>query len=392
MANSLLITASAVAVAALACARSPAHPCRSDVDCAVGWVCQYNFCTNNDPGDAGPRDVSSRDSAIDTPAPDAPATTPDAPGAPDAPGTPDAPPQDVRTDAPVVRDSPWNYMFVTSMTFMPDFGSLEAADNACDSIAASAGLPGRYRAWLSTSTVDARDRLADTRGWVRVDGAPFADRPADIATGYIFNAPYVDELGRALPVDTGQTAVMTGTFRGGIKDLFGHCQDWKGSSGSYQAGTYAATTRIWTEHTSVRCSQPSRLYCFGIDKRVSLIPPPVSQRRAFLSNSSFALGGGLAAADALCARDAVVAGLPPNFKALLPTSQASAASRFPGLYLDRLGATRRHRSQRRGGRFVQEPTACAAQCHQSRGLRVAPQCPDRFQGPAGGSLRGGDLR
>ncbi len=37
-------------------------------------------------------------------------------------------------------------------------------------------LPGTYRAWLSTSSVNAIDRVAGARGWIRVDGAPSSIR------------------------------------------------------------------------------------------------------------------------------------------------------------------------------------------------------------------------
>src|SRR5690606_988458 len=63
---------------------------------------------------------------------------------------------------------PTNIVFVTSTQHVAqDLGGLEGADRICADRAAAAGLPGTYVAWLSTRTVDARDRLAGARGWVR---------------------------------------------------------------------------------------------------------------------------------------------------------------------------------------------------------------------------------
>src|SRR5262245_12432676 len=80
-----------------------------------------------------------------------------------------------------------NVAFVTTRTLNPStFGGLAGADAICQATADQAGLPGTYIAWLSTTTTNAVDRLAGSRGWVRTDGVPFADTPADIAAGRIF--------------------------------------------------------------------------------------------------------------------------------------------------------------------------------------------------------------
>src|SRR5206468_3194505 len=73
-----------------------------------------------------------------------------------------------------------NYAFVTSQRVPTRFQPLEVADSRCNDAAAAAGLPGEYRAWLSTAAHYARDRLAGARGWIRTDGAPFADTVDDL--------------------------------------------------------------------------------------------------------------------------------------------------------------------------------------------------------------------
>src|SRR5947207_2017750 len=66
-------------------------------------------------------------------------------------------------------------------------GSASAADQACGDQAIAAGLPGTYVAWISTSTSNAIDRLAGARGWVRVDGVPFADQLSELAASHLMS-------------------------------------------------------------------------------------------------------------------------------------------------------------------------------------------------------------
>ncbi|MBL9100964.1 MAG: hypothetical protein JNL82_08400 [Myxococcales bacterium] len=47
--------------------------------------------------------------------------------------------------------------------------ALEVADEDCTAGAAAAGMAGTWRAWLSSSQVDAIDRIDDVGPWYRVD-------------------------------------------------------------------------------------------------------------------------------------------------------------------------------------------------------------------------------
>lgn len=60
------------------------------------------------------------------------------------------------------------------------------SDGYCSSVAADAGLPGQYLAWLSTTTTNAISKLGGANGWVRTDGRPSANTQADLAAGRIF--------------------------------------------------------------------------------------------------------------------------------------------------------------------------------------------------------------
>ena len=93
-------------------------------------------------------------------------------------------------------------------------GSIAGADIVCNQAAGAAHLPGNYVAWLSDSTTNAIDRLTGSRGWVRADGKPFVDTPADLIAGKIFYPLDVDEHGTALPPNT---KVATGTLANGTR-------------------------------------------------------------------------------------------------------------------------------------------------------------------------------
>jgi hypothetical protein len=174
--------------------------------------------------------------------------------------------------------------------------------------------------------VDARDRLAGARGWVRPDGLPFADTVADITAGKIFYPPRLDEFGN----DIGSNSVFafSGTGADGMVNAGETCMDWTVTTGSAEGGQPDATTQIWTEFGTLSCGGQYRLYCFGTDHSQPVLPPANTGRLAFLSSLPFAPSTGLAAADSLCENDATAAALTGTYKALLATENVHAASRF----------------------------------------------------------------
>src|SRR5689334_8488860 len=79
----------------------------------------------------------------------------------------DAAVADAEVDAAPIRTDV-NYMFLTSFSFPSRaFGGVAAGDAKCAELAAAAGLPGTYRAFLSTAAESAKTRLAGARGWIR---------------------------------------------------------------------------------------------------------------------------------------------------------------------------------------------------------------------------------
>lgn len=226
---------------------------------------------------------------------------------------------------------PLNLMFATSQALQIPFAATAAAaqtaaDAFCMSNAAAGELPGTYRAWLSTSTQNALDKLGGSDGWVRRDGQPFTDR-ATLAAGAFYFPGDLDEAGR-LPV-AGSPLAATGTFIDGSTDGRGSCTDWTSTSGTFVAGD--PSEAYWSAYFVQPCSGKYRLLCFETGHSAASVRPSATGRIAFASTGTLTPGGGRAAADQLCQGEAQSAGLTGQFLALVSTTDAAAASRFgPG--------------------------------------------------------------
>ncbi|HEX8110221.1 MAG TPA: choice-of-anchor D domain-containing protein, partial [Kofleriaceae bacterium] len=193
-----------------------------------------------------------------------------------------------------------NLVFATSETYAANFGGLAAADANCARLANAAGLPGTYVAWLSTSTVNAKDRLGSARGWVRLDGEPFADTVAALTTNHAVLHPIVyDENGTALAF--GSDVAWTGTDVNGANPLA--CSDWTSTSASAQGwiGEAGAGPLGWTRINPNACSQgPYRLYCFQTDKTAPVTITPVAGKKIWVTSNDLPPDMTIAAANNAC--------------------------------------------------------------------------------------------
>jgi hypothetical protein len=218
-----------------------------------------------------------------------------------------------------------NVVFVTSTVHSGDLGGLAGADGICAARAIAGGIPGVYVAWLSTGTVDGRDRLGTAEGWVRIDGKPFARSRADLLAGRILYPVLLDEFGLE---QVGQQ-VFSATSPGGTLLPGRDCSGWTTADPNavVNGGSVSAGSGSWTYYWSGGCNLSSHLLCFGIDYVAPLSLNPRPGRRAFFA-VSWTPGGGITSADATCQGLAATAGLGGTFKALLATTTASAISRF----------------------------------------------------------------
>jgi len=217
-----------------------------------------------------------------------------------------------------------NRVFVTSGATNGAIGGIGGADDICAAHASTANLTGTFIAYISDSTTSAPSRLAGSRGWIRTDGAPFADAPTAFSTSDIRFPVRLDELGN----DLGDPLVFTGTSFG--TTTVNHCQDWTSNAGNQNGTTNEVKYGSDSLGGGTRaCTFPGHLLCTEIDRVVPVATRPDTGRMAFMSTTDWTPGGGRASADAHCASEAANAGLTGNFLAALATTTESLASRFP---------------------------------------------------------------
>jgi hypothetical protein len=181
-------------------------------------------------------------------------------------------------------------------------------------------------AWLSTDAVDAKDRLAGSRGWVNTRGEPVVDTVDDLVARKIMRPIQYDEQGSVQRPDDG---IWTGTKGDGTAfDDEADCGDWESDvDGAFLTprGHAAAVASAWTHSGNATCATARALFCFGVGTSTPVVPDVTAGRYAFLS-PPWAVTGGLSGADSHC--DDNKGSLPGTYLAALATTSASAADRF----------------------------------------------------------------
>jgi len=216
-----------------------------------------------------------------------------------------------------------NRVFVTSTTTDAAFGGIAGADAICAARATAANLSGTFIAFISDTTTNAATRLAGSRGWVRTDGAPFADAPTAFANGKIVFPPRLDEYGN----DLGNVPIYTGTNWGLTSASL--CTNWTtnlvGQMGA-MANTEYASSSIGAGDRA--CSTMGHLLCVETGRIITVATRPDTGKQAFSTKIPWVPGGGRASADAHCASEAAAAGLTGDFLAAVATTTESIESRF----------------------------------------------------------------
>jgi cysteine-rich repeat protein len=155
-------------------------------------------------------------------------------------------------------------VFITSEVYQGfALGGLYGADQRCQSLAAKAGLERflTYKAWLSTPTMSAADRLLHSRGrYVLVNGLVVAQNWDALTSGTLENSIMVDEKSM-----TQNALVWTGTLVSGQPALGSEfCEDWDDDSGLLKlggAGLSASTDATWSFFEHNACLSEAPLYC-----------------------------------------------------------------------------------------------------------------------------------
>ena len=167
-----------------------------------------------------------------------------------------------------------------------DLGGLEGADAHCESLAAAVGAGGKtWRAYLSTSTVNAKDRIG--RGpWYNAMGVKIADSVADLhsdnneisaETALNEKGAQVNFIGGPQPL---QHDILTGTNADGTAAAM-TCNNWTDSTANSTAmvghhdrmGRNPGVNSWNAVHPSQGCTMESfsatggagMFYCFATD-------------------------------------------------------------------------------------------------------------------------------
>lgn len=171
--------------------------------------------------------------------------------------------------------------FVTSVFGNGDLGSWEAGGGAnglaagdaiCGTLAREADLAqaDSFRAWLSDSGTDARDRFEHDGPWVRPDGVRIASGLADLTDGSLETSINVTEEGEYV----GNWGVWTGTSPGGVARAE-TCVGWTNGTdtASGSVGEAHGNWLGWTRRSVAGCDFiGGRLYCLS-DSQVPAPPP-----------------------------------------------------------------------------------------------------------------------
>jgi hypothetical protein len=216
-----------------------------------------------------------------------------------------------------------NRIFVTSTTTDGAMGGIAGADAICAARANAASLNGTFIAYISDGTTSALSRVVGSRGWVRVDGAPYADAPTAFGTGEIVFPPRLDEFGN----DLGNVIVFSGTNNGNVNA--NRCLEWTSSDGAEDG--FVNETGFGSDSVGgfqAACSQQAHLLCVETGRAIQVATRFDTGKQSFMSRSGWAPGGGRASADAHCASQAASAGLTGTFLAAIATTTESIKSRF----------------------------------------------------------------
>lgn len=226
-----------------------------------------------------------------------------------------------------------NLAFVTSGPIPANLGFTGAPnpyDALCNAHASDAGINNSggtgYIAWVSTVTNRAVDRLTMTGGQRRPDGNVFATSKAQMIANSIRYPISLDETGRQIP-GVGDSIWTGANSTGGA--TMSDCSNWtNGGAVSVNRGIPTGGPGFWSDiGGSHFCSNGNtRVLCLGNMSNTQLSTSiPFGNKRIFRT-TPVPMPNGLSSAHNSCTAQATAAGIGTNYRALLASSGASAAS------------------------------------------------------------------
>ncbi len=160
------------------------------------------------------------------------------------------------------------FVFATSKLYKGALGGLAGGDQICNDLAAAAGLPGTYAAWLSTSFSGPQQRFKPALlPYVLPDGSPIAASWADLIDGTLLRPIDLHEDG-SKSVSAGGcdplNIAWSNTKSNAVPISETHCNAWTTASAgvSGRAGRLDALDSQWSNDCAVNCANALHLYCF----------------------------------------------------------------------------------------------------------------------------------
>jgi|GEM_PF-1529063 len=165
------------------------------------------------------------------------------------------------TESSATTLSEWRRIFVTSTTYTGNLGGLSGADTSCQTRANALSLGGTWKAWLSSETVNASDRLYhDTVAYINMNSDKVADNWTDLTDGSLDGAIQYNESG---VVASGQA--WTGSYSSGLSYFSQDCTAWTSTTGvtgdAGLSGIVTSSTGTWSYNGTNSCNTSLPLYC-----------------------------------------------------------------------------------------------------------------------------------
>lgn len=160
-------------------------------------------------------------------------------------------------------------VFASSTMGPGDIGGLAGADAECQRLATAAGLPGTYKAWLSSANTSVASRFTKATAPYRLPGGEtVAASWAELTSGNPLSHA-IDQTEDGADVSgTNANAFRawtntTGNGGAGGADPNGSCANWT-SDEAAPTGNFGKTTSTtqWTAGEFQQCPATARLYCF----------------------------------------------------------------------------------------------------------------------------------
>ncbi len=154
-------------------------------------------------------------------------------------------------------------IFATSQKFNGNLSGLSGADLKCAVAARAGGFSpnAKWKAWMSSSTTNAKDRLYNSLlfGFRKTDGTMVANNWADLTDGSLDSPINLTEASVLL---TSIDSVWTGTIANGTKAT-NNCSNWTSTDLKKfgTAGLVSSTVIGWTERGTPKCSTTAHIYC-----------------------------------------------------------------------------------------------------------------------------------